>query len=533
MRKNTSRVSLIAALSIFSAYLFSGCSVSKADTDNPHAEQKPPATVEMCTVGLHSMENIVVAQGTLFPAAGADAQVSAAQPGRVKALYVREGDHVYKGQIIALMDNLPQQAQAGSAAEALAVSKMQAKQSYVSARAAATDQKNSVLLYSIALQSAKSDFVNSVKLAKTQLETAKNNLSKLRNGSRPQEISIAKQSVAQAQATRDRAADNAKRYEDLYKKGFTSKNTLDQMKTDLAVDEAALKSAKQQLSLILAGPRLEDIQAAELQVQQAQQSLQDSQTSGALKVAQARQSLQQAQQSALQVEAKQMEAQAAHQTVAQKQADLAAAEATARYGVVRSPLTGIVFHRNMNPGDFEDTTNPVVPLLEIIDSSRLVLKADLPASQGLKVQVGMPVHVLSADIPNKEFPGKVSAVGQIDPQTNLMRIHIAIENGKGLLRPGLFVSAYIILHTYIRAIVVPKQAVITRDGSQDVFVIDKTNIARLVKVQLGVEQNGLVQIVAGLQPAENVALLGQYELTDGEKVQAAAHDSSVSGGNIQ
>ena len=62
----------------------------------------------------------VAAQRTFSPAAGDGAQISEAQPGRVKELSIREGDHVNKERIIACMDKLAQPAQASSAAAASA-----------------------------------------------------------------------------------------------------------------------------------------------------------------------------------------------------------------------------------------------------------------------------------------------------------------------------------------------------------------------------------------------------------------------------
>jgi len=107
-------------------------------------------------------------------------------------------------------------------------------------------------------------------------------------------------------------------------KGVAAKRDLDDAQTALAVAESTLTGAQQAASLLRAGARAEDLRAAELRVQQAQETLQQARTTGRAKIEQARAALQAAEQSALEVEAKRQDAQVARQTTVQKQADLAA-----------------------------------------------------------------------------------------------------------------------------------------------------------------------------------------------------------------
>ena len=213
-----------------------------------------------------------------------------------------------------------------------------------------------------------------------------------------------------------------------------------------------------------------------------------------------------------------------HETVRQKQADLASAQAVAGYAALRSPLTGIVTRRALNPGDMAD---PATPVVEVTDTRILNLLANLPAEDGVKVRRGMTVRVKAADLPGRSFTGRVVSVGQVDPQTNLLAVRISVANPNGMLKIGTFATAEIILHADPRAIVVPKQAVITRDGKSVVFVVSHDNVAHQKAVKLGAEQGrvpaggGWVQILLGITPGEQVIRLGEYELEDGAKVQEA------------
>jgi RND family efflux transporter MFP subunit len=189
--------------------------------------------------------------------------------------------------------------------------------------------------------------------------------------------------------------------------------------------------------------------------------------------------------------------------------------------VLRSPLTGVVSRRALNPGDMAD---PATPIVEVTDTRTLNLLANLPAEDGAKVRRGMAVRVTAADLPGRQFMGRVVSVGQVDPQTNLLAVRISVANPTGRLKVGTFATAEIILRTDPQAVVVPKQAVLTREGKSVVFVVDPDNVAHQKEVTVGAEQGSSVQILLGVKPGDQVIRLGAYELDDGAKVrpQAAA-----------
>src|SRR5579864_8121011 len=70
----------------------------------------PTMTVEMATATRHPMDTTVSAQGTLTAGQGESARVAPVIAGRLSAVLVREGDHVTAGQVVAMLENRPQQA---------------------------------------------------------------------------------------------------------------------------------------------------------------------------------------------------------------------------------------------------------------------------------------------------------------------------------------------------------------------------------------------------------------------------------------
>lgn len=497
--------------------LLSGCR-HKAVEAAADAASAEPTTVEFATATERSMETVIAAQGTLAPGQGGVARVAPSTPGRLLSVHVREGERVTAGQVIATLDNRPQQAQARSALAALSVSQAQAQEATLAARAAATDQGNVVKVAQLALDSARLDRENGVKQAQNTLLAAQTDLRKTQAGARPQEIAQADQAVRQAQATHDRADLELQRTQKLLGIGVAAQRQVDDAQTALSIASSALESAKQAAILVRAGARPEDVQAAQLRVDGAQELLRQAQKTGDGKILQAEGTLKQARESIGQVAVKQQDARAFAQTVTQKQADLAAAQSSANYAEVHAPLSGIVTRRALNPGDMADVTNPIV---DISDARSLNLIANLSAADGMKLRAGMPARITSPDLPGKTFTGSVLSIGQVDPQTNLLAVRIAVYNAGSALRVGGYALAEIVLHTEPHAIVVPKQAILAHDGKSVVFVVGKDATAHQTEVTPGPERNGFVAITEGLKAGAQIVNLGGYELADGAKVKEA------------
>lgn len=427
---------------------------------------------------------------------------------------------------------------------------------------------NSVHAAQLALRAARLDRAAAVQQAQNALDQARTDEAKLRAGARPQEIVQADQAIQQATATRDRAATEVQRVQFLFDKGIRARRELDDATTTLKVAEAGLATARNAANLVRAGARPEDLQAAslktqsatdlvrqtgqsndakiaqaqaalraaelsaqqtrgqrptdlhsaELKVKAAREALAQAQNTGAAKLHQARSGARQAE-GTLQVAAKAQDAQAAQAATAQKSADLAAAQTQVAFGDLRAPLSGIVTRRALNAGDMAD---PAVPILEITDPTALNLLANLPAEMGAGVRAGMVAHVTTDAAPGRVFPASVTSVGSVDPQTNLLAVRIAVSGGANAntgLRPGMFATAQIVTQTNPLAILVPRQAVLTRDGKPAVMTVGGDNKAHEKPVVTGAPQGAKVQIISGLKPGERVIVMGQYELDEGAKVE--------------
>ncbi|RKO65777.1 HlyD family secretion protein [Desulfofundulus salinus] len=113
-----------------------------------------------------------------------------------------------------------------------------------------------------------------VSQAAANLKEATAKLELLKKGARPEEIARAEADVKMARASYDLAKSNLERYQQFYQEGYISQADLDKVVNDYVTAEAKLKQAEESLKLLQAGNRPEDIAAAAAQVESRRAQLQ-------------------------------------------------------------------------------------------------------------------------------------------------------------------------------------------------------------------------------------------------------------------
>ncbi|SHI54140.1 HlyD family secretion protein [Desulfofundulus thermosubterraneus] len=110
--------------------------------------------------------------------------------------------------------------------------------------------------------------------ASANLKEATAKLNLLKEGARPEEIARAEADVKMARASYDLAKSNLERYQQFYQEGYISQADLDKIVNDYVTSEAKLKQAEESLKLLQVGNRAEDIAAAAAQVESRRAQLQ-------------------------------------------------------------------------------------------------------------------------------------------------------------------------------------------------------------------------------------------------------------------
>ncbi len=203
-----------------------------------------------------------------------------------------------------------------------------------------------------------------------------------------------------------------------------------------------------------------------------------------------------------------------------------AAEKLGDYRIV-APWDGVVSKVHVAVGDFVSARDT---LIEVFDPESLVLRAAVPESASIRVSQATAVEVELDAHPGRRFPGEVIRLyPELDRRTFTRTIEVELEDEVALV-PGMFARLKLTLSSAPEAIAVPVEAVLHREDAEPaVFVISNQGKANRRPVKTGIEEPGFIQITAGLEAGEKVAVAGHGRLRDGMKVRRAGSKSGKSG----
>jgi HlyD family secretion protein len=231
----------------------------------------------------------------------------------------------------------------------------------------------------------------------------------------------ARTSVDQARATLDLARQNLKRQDELWKEGLTSRESLERAQNEVAVREAELKTREQ------------EIRTREEQIKQEEASL-----------------------------------------------------STTRYNlsqvIISAPMDGIITRRNIEEGEnvvVGTMNNAGTVLLTVADMSVIEAEIEVDETDIPTVTLDQPARITIDAVPDRQFRGSVSEIGNSPiqtatatgnigtPQATNFKVVVTLEEEVPDVRPGFTCTAEITTATRRNVVAVPIQALTVREMLYD------------------------------------------------------------------
>ncbi len=477
---------------------------------NREAQAQAKKTGELVSNPIHTVSVQPVGTETLFEnvdvtgsmTANQDSTIASKVSGRVTAVYVKDGETVTPGQLLATIETV------------LPMAQLQQAQAQVSQASAAVLSAQAALSQSIKnAQYGPSRSSSVLDGAKAQLKSAQSNLTKLIRGARPEERSQAEWAVRNAKSNLDTQTKELERIKQLVEEGAVAKNRLDQQESTFAAAQANYNNALDGQKILTNGTRQEDLDAARSAVRVAQETVVNAKSGKDLdgllldQVSAARAQVDSAK---AQVETAKAQVEIAKQNLADTQ--------------IRAPFGGRVSGRPLQVGVIAGAGTPVA---RVVGSDGVYFDGQVPSEAVRKVAVGMPVTLDVDAIPGKAFSGKVAALSPVgDAIGRLFTARIQIGGSTQGLTAGMFARAQIRVRTIPGASVVPAGAVISRGDERFVFVAEG-GVAHKTPVNLGLTGSQTIQ-VSGLAPGALVVVQGQQGLVDGAKIKSEQGNTQAS-----
>ncbi len=315
----------------------------------------------------------------------------------------------------------------------------------------------------------------------------------------------------------------------------TLQNTLNQRKSDLRQAEAQVDDAKakaklaEEADLTLLQKAKYDVERAKLDASQAEiLSVIDGQEKR-LTLADAEQAAKQAQQK---VDSDRMSSKADIANIDQKRQkalrDVQHYEDAISRLTINAPEDGMVhllpnwraggvFGDNAPPYKEGDRAYALASIAQLPDLSSLRIVARLEEEDRGRLKMGDSVTARVDAVPDKEFLGQVSSISplaKIDfsggwPPAKNFDMTVVLDHPDPRLRPGMSVMERIAVQRIPNVVLVPSEAVFTRNGRDVAYVQQGSKFGdRFVErpVVTGHRGGGQIEIRSGVQPGERVAL---------------------------
>jgi len=197
-------------------------------------------------------------------------------------------------------------------------------------------------------------------------------------------------------------------------------------------------------------------------------------------------------------------------------AEVRLAEKRLNDAVVRAPFDGAVTARLISPGQY---TKENTPILTLVKTSPLRLRADIPESIAMDVRVGTTLSFTTDAAPGVSFHAVVREMNpSLDARSRSLAAEARLLENDARLKPGMFVQVRLVTARDASVIAVPKEAIYAVAGLTKIFVIREGKAVE-IRLDPGQEVDGWVEAPGSLiRAGELVATSNLAALVNGAPV---------------
>lgn len=170
--------------------------------------------------------------------------------------------------------------------------------------------------------------------------------------------------------------------------------------------------------------------------------------------------------------------------------------------VIEAPFDGKITKISVSEGDSVDSNSSV---FNIADNSSFKIETSVDESEITKVSVGQSVDIVVSAL-NKEYEGTVTSVdaeGSSSGSSVTFGVEITLEGDVSDLYTGMSSEMSIVIRESNNALLVPIQAVKSKDGKYTVSV-KSGDETKDVEVEVGIQNSSSVEILSGLKEGDIV-----------------------------
>ena len=198
------------------------------------------------------------------------------------------------------------------------------------------------------------------------------------------------------------------------------------------------------------------------------------------------------------------------------------------YAEIRAPFAGIVSERNVKLGQ-EIAVG--IAMFRVTDPTPLKAAVYVPERELARLKTGQSASISVDALAGRSFPAIVKLVAPtVDATTATFKVTLEVNDPKGDLKPGMFSRVGIVFERRGDALTIPRIALLDTDGSSNVFVVAKGK-AEQRTIKTGLSNAGKIEVTEGLTGTEQVVVVGQNGLKDGNPVRVVSLEQTARAGS--
>lgn len=191
-----------------------------------------------------------------------------------------------------------------------------------------------------------------------------------------------------------------------------------------------------------------------------------------------------------------------------------------KYLHIHSSRAGTVIRIGARQGQF---VTPKTELYMMVNLDQVWVYADIYEFELPWVKAGDEVEMTLASVPGKTFKGSLAYIyPYAESKTRTTKVRLIFDNRERLLRPDMFAEVSIKSSTLENSIVIPAEAVIRSGKKPQVFIVRESGKFEPRIVKLGLESDGRVAILEGIQAGDEVVVSSQFLVDSESKLREAA-----------
>ena len=181
-----------------------------------------------------------------------------------------------------------------------------------------------------------------------------------------------------------------------------------------------------------------------------------------------------------------------------------------------APFSGVLGVRGITE-DVLGSENSIIVTLD--DSSEIYVDLKIPENFATVIKKDLSVIAKFSGIKNKIYKGKIDGVAsRINAETRSILTRVKIDNPDYELIPGSLLE--ITLSTNKRdSLSIPDTSIILEGNKAYVFKVSKENIANRSEIQIGLRNDGKVEVTSGLNEGDIIVAEGLKKVRPNGKIK--------------